>query len=104
MGRFPGPAQSPRGRPDLEGDGLDRDGPAAPAAVPIAHDPRDFREKGVVLAAANVIAREEPRSALPDQDRAPADELTREPLDAQPLRVRIAAVSGRSLTLLVCHR
>src|SRR5262249_43939644 len=84
-------------------DRLDRDDAAVPAVVAVPDDARDLREERVVLAAAHVVAGEELRAALPDEDRAARHELAAEGLDAEPLRVRVAAVAGRALSLFVCH-
>src|SRR5262249_39616934 len=56
-----------------------------------------------VLAQPHVVTRLQPRSTLPNQDGAPGYELPVESLDAQPLRVGIAAVARTSQSLFVCH-
>src|SRR6476660_6782563 len=71
---------------------LDRDDAAVAASIVEPHHARDFGEKRVVLAAADVRAGKELRAALPDEDRAARDELAAEALHAEPLRVRVAAV------------
>ena len=43
------------------------------------------------------------RAALADDDRAGGDGLAAVRLDAAVLRIRVAAVLGRALSLLVCH-
>src|SRR5262249_48103530 len=65
---------------------------------------RHLGEERVVLPAADVIAREELRAALPHDDRAAGHDLAREDLHAEALGIRVASVAGGTLTLLVCHR
>src|SRR5690625_3598600 len=60
-------------------------------------------EQGVVLAAADVVTGMELRAALADEDLARVDELAAETLDAEALRVGVAAVPGGAVTLLRCH-
>ena len=62
------------------------------AAVLEADYAGDLGEEGVVLAAAHVCAGLERGSALANQDGASGDYLAAEALDAEALRVRIAAV------------
>src|SRR5262249_28726598 len=73
------------------------------ALVVVAHDAGDLREQGVVLAAADVDAGHEPGPALAHEDRAAVHGLAAERLDAEPLRVGVAAVARRALSLFVCH-
>src|SRR5438309_9428232 len=86
--RFPFPA--------LRCDGLDRNDPARPAAVLETNDAGDPRVQRVVLAAADVVARKEPRAPLANDDRAARDELASEPLDPESLGVRVATVARRA--------
>ena len=53
-------------------------------------------EQGVVLADADILAGFESGTALPDQDRAAGDKLSRRTLYAEPLRIRVAPVFGTS--------
>src|SRR5690606_20623698 len=52
---------------------------------------------------ADVLAGLELRAALADQDAARRDELSVEPLDAETLRVAVAAVLRAAYALLVSH-
>src|SRR5688572_31249288 len=61
------------------------------------------REDRVVAAEADVEARLELRAALADDDRARPHRLPAVRLDAPVLRVAVAAVLRRALTLLLCH-
>jgi hypothetical protein len=56
-------------------------------------------EERVVFAHADVLAGADARSALADQDVAGNDLLAAEALDAQPLRVGVAAVPGGTRAL-----
>src|SRR5215208_5057921 len=88
------------GRSDL--DGGDRDGLAtAPRAE--GHRARGQGEERVVAAAADAEARVEVGAALTDDDLAGLHDLAAEALDAEALRVRVAAVAGGRSALLVCH-
>ena len=60
-------------------------------------------KKSKVFAYAYVFARVPFGAALADEDTASCDELTCRCFDAEALRVRVAAVSGRTLTFLMCH-
>src|SRR5262245_9176284 len=60
-------------------------------------------EQGVIDADADIDAGLESRAALADEDAARGHELAAEPLDAEPLRVGIPAVSRAADTLLVGH-
>src|SRR5258706_7451596 len=66
----------------------------------LAVDPRVQR---VVAADADVGAGMHDRAALPNQDLARVDALAAVDLDAEALRLGIAAVSRASARLLVCH-
>src|SRR2546426_7417659 len=63
----------------------------------------DLREQRVVRAEADVQARAKPRAALPDENAAACHELAAEPLDAEHLRIAVAAVAGAADALLVSH-
>src|SRR5262249_26271362 len=51
----------------------------------------------------HVAAGEHDRAALSHQDAAGAHGLAAEALDAEPLRIRVAAILGRGLAFLVSH-
>ena len=53
----------------------------------------DLGEEGVVFAAADVESGLYAGAALADDDRAAGDDLSAERLKAEPLRIRVAAVS-----------
>jgi hypothetical protein len=74
-------------------------------AAPIAEhdDAGDFREQGIVLTQADVVARLKARSALPHQDGAAVYQFAAESFDAQPLSVGIAPVFRTSQTFFMCH-
>src|SRR4029079_7741708 len=84
-------------------DGLDADHAAAWAAIRKLDDARDFREQRVVFATPHVQARPEAPAALPHEDRSARHEVAVEALDAEPLRVAVAAISRTALSLFVCH-
>src|SRR5690606_17831403 len=63
----------------------------------------DQREQRVVLAPADILARVEAGAALAHDDRASADGLAAVGLDAEHLRLRIAAVPGGTAALFLCH-
>src|SRR5207244_11482099 len=84
--------------------GLVEDADVARVAAALeANDTVDLGEERVVGAAADVEAGLEPRAALADEDAAAADELSSEPLDAEHLRIGVAAVAGAADTFLVRH-
>jgi hypothetical protein len=56
------------------------------------HAPADFRKERVVFAKADVETRPEAASALTHQDRAAGHDVAIVPLDAEPLRIAVAAV------------
>ena len=60
-------------------------------------------KQGVVLAAANVLTGMEMRAMLAHDNITRVHSLTCKLLAAQTLCVRIASVSSRSKTLLMCH-
>src|SRR5690348_6421875 len=61
------------------------------------------REKRMVLAQADVVARVPLRSALTHDDVAGARLLAAEQLHAEALALTIAAVAGRAACFLMCH-
>src|SRR5690606_113943 len=63
----------------------------------------DQREQRVVLAPADVLAGMEAGAALAHDDRARADGLAAVGLDAEHLRLGIAAVPGGTAALFLCH-
>src|ERR1700690_4458991 len=70
---------------------MDADEFSEMSAVAELDDAGDLREQRVVLAETDVFARLELRAALPYDDRSGGNQLSAETLDAQPLRIRIAA-------------
>src|SRR3712207_5181439 len=78
--------------------------PLATARVGLElHLSHDHAEDRVVAAEADVLARMELRAALADDDLARRHELAVKPLDAQHLRVAVAAVLGTADSLLMSH-
>src|SRR5262245_45349121 len=75
---------------------LDHHETAAGTAVHKLDHAADFGEESVVFAAADVGAGLDARAALPHDDGPAGDKLSAESFDAQPLRIRVAAVSGTS--------
>jgi hypothetical protein len=57
-------------------------------------DAGDRRKQRIVLAKSHVLARFVARTTLANDDGASGHNLTREYLDSQPLRIRVAAVFG----------
>src|SRR5215475_5411646 len=76
-----------------------------PPAVPLleSDDAVRLREQREVDAEADVPAREEPRAALPDEDRAGGHPLTREALDPEHLGLAVPTVPRATDALLVRH-
>src|SRR5690606_7763079 len=75
---------------------LDRkDADAAPARAVILelHPAVDLRKQRVVLAEADIETRLELATALTDENRPTGHDVAIVPLDAQPLRVRVAPVA-----------
>src|SRR5207342_3155814 len=97
-----------RGAPSAceQASGLRRDhvDDLAALRVPELDRALDEGEQRVVTTATDTLPRVELRAALADQDLARVHGLAAEPLDAQPLRVRVAPVAGAGRTLLVSHR
>jgi len=60
-------------------------------------------EEGIVLADADIIARQYRSAALADDDLAGRDMLAMVDLDPQMLWIRIAAVFGCSCSFFMCH-
>src|SRR3954447_19857364 len=83
-------------------DGGDGDGLATPPGAE-GDRARLQREQRVVAAAADAQARVEVGTALAHDDLAGLHDLAPEALDAEALRVRVAAVAGGRGALLVCH-
>src|SRR6266536_4979824 len=83
---------------------LIRDGDGSPFAG-LAEGERAVApgEDRVVLADSRPGARAEARAALADDDHSGLHDLTVEQLDAEALRVRVAAVPGGAKTFLVSH-
>src|SRR5690606_31892848 len=73
------------------------------ALDPVLHASADAREKRVIAADAHIAARVHDRAPLPHQDLTGVDELAAEHLYAEPLRLRVAAVTRAAARLLVCH-
>src|SRR5262249_33442708 len=67
------------------------------------HRALNGREQGPVAADADVLARLPPGAVLPAEDAARPGRLASEKLDSQHLRIRVAAVAARALSLLVSH-
>jgi len=74
-------------------DGLNTDETSGATFVLVLHDSGYLREQSVVPADADVDARLELRTALPDEDGSARYQLSAEPLDAEPLRVTVATVT-----------
>src|SRR5262245_57867331 len=84
-------------------DGLDADDAAVRAVVLESHLAGDLRVDRVVFADAGVQAGAEAAPALADDDRAAGHKIAVVGFDAQPLRVRVAAVPGAALSFFVSH-
>src|SRR3954447_26208813 len=65
--------------------------------------PADQREQCVVTTTADAVTGVKVGPALADDDLAGVDRLATEPLDAESLRVGVAAVTAGRRALLVCH-
>jgi len=66
---------------------------SGPALVLKLHDTINKRKQGIVLAAADVVARFPPGATLASDDVAAENFLAAELLQAQSLRMRVAAVA-----------
>ena len=75
-------------------DRMDADEAAVRAVILELDRAVDLREQRVVLAEADVEAGLEPAAALADQNRSAGHQVAVVALDAQPLRVAVAAVAG----------
>src|SRR5262245_65157016 len=73
------------------------------AVVFEAHSSGDLREDGVVLAPSGIQAGPETAPALAHDDGAASDEVAVVRLDAQALRIGVAAVSGTALSFFMSH-
>ena len=73
------------------------------AVVFEAHASGDLCEDGVVLAKARVQPGPEAAPTLANDDRATADHVSVVCLDAEPLRIRVAPVARRTLSLFMSH-
>src|SRR5262245_44377498 len=82
---------------------LNADDAALGAVVLEADAPGRLREDRVVFAEARVQARTEAPAALAHDDRAAGDDVAVVRLDAEALRVRVAAVTGTALSFFVSH-
>ena len=76
----------------------------AVAFIPEIDDSVDFRKERVIASDADILAGVEARATLANDDRPTGHELTSEALDAQHLRLRIATIARRALSLFMCHR
>jgi hypothetical protein len=84
-------------------EGTDADDAAASAVVLELHPSGDLREDRVILAESGVEPRPEPPSTLANDDRAALHHVPVVRLDAEPLRVRVAAVAGAALSFFMSH-
>lgn len=93
-----------RGRSVDDGRALSSGDHVHAAALPVEHDlPVDQCEKCVVIPLADACSSVEFGTDLADDDVACTNRLTAKFLDAATLRVGIAAVTARTLTLFMCH-
>ena len=76
----------------------DRDQPTAELYDAVAK-----REQRVVASSSDVAARFKRGAALSHDNRAALGELSAAELDAAILRIAVASVSGRTLSLFMCH-
>lgn len=72
---------------------LDRDHAAVRAVIAELDAAVHLGKQRVVLPEPDVQARTEPASALADKDRSARDDVAVEALDAEPLRIAVAAVA-----------
>src|SRR3954471_7547459 len=82
---------------------LDADDPPARAVVLELHLAGGLREDCVVLAEPHVQAGLKTPSALPHDDGAAGDDVAVVRLDAEPLRVGVAAVPRAALSFFMSH-
>jgi hypothetical protein len=73
-------------------DGVNADDPSAGAVILERHASSDFRKQRVVLPQAHVEPGPEAPTALPYENRSTGYDVAIEPLDAEPLRIAVAAV------------
>src|SRR3954453_17716693 len=102
-GREHEPCRYPRSREENELCGVDDGDRPAPAAGAELHHATARREDRMVAADADAGARAEAGPALADDDLAAVHRLAGEDLDAEVLRVGVAAVPARSESLLMSH-
>jgi hypothetical protein len=81
----------------------DRDDADASATLLEVDRAGDQSEQTIVLGALDVTAGVELRSALTEDDAAGRDQLAAVGFDTEALRLGIATVASRALTLLMCH-
>src|SRR5688500_15212940 len=84
-------------------DRNDADAAAVLAVVLQAAGAGDLGVQGVVLAEADIQARVEAAALLAHENRAAGDDVAVVALDAQPLRIAVAAVAGTALTFFMSH-
>ena len=82
---------------------VDGDALAVLAPALVLHDAVDLRPEGEVAAAADVDAGVEARADLAHEHVAREHFLAAVDLHAAALRLGVAAVAGRALSLFVCH-
>ena len=82
-------------------DGEDADEAAARAVIFEPHPAGDLREERVVLAEADVEPGLEPAAALPDENRSAGHDVAVVALDAEALRVAVAAVARAALSFFM---
>src|SRR5262249_8155283 len=84
-------------------DRRDADEAAALALVGVLDDAVDLRVERVVAAATDILPGVETSTALANKNRAAGNKLAGEALDAEHLRLRVAAVARRTLSFFVSH-
>lgn len=83
--------------------GRDADEASSLAFVTKFDETVDFRKKRVITTDSDVHAWVEAGTTLTNENRSAGDELSREALDAEHFRLRVAAVSRRTLSFFVSH-
>ena len=74
------------------------------AAVPVEPDfAVRQREQGPIAARADILARDELRAALPNDDAASGDGLAAKRFYAEPFTDAVASVPDAALTFFMCH-
>src|SRR5207249_8856869 len=91
------------GTPLLHFDGEDADDSAARAVILELHPTRDLGEDRIVFAPAGIPPGTKSPSPLANDNRPARHEVPVVRLDAQPLRVRVAAVSRAALSFFMRH-